>query len=303
MVTDGTGRTYVWDSRDRMSGVTGINPSTFVYDTFNRRTSRTIDGTNNGFIYDGFQPIHTLNGSTITGTLLSGLRLDERYARVTSAGTTALLSDAIDSLISMVNSSGTAVGTFTYEPYGKPTHSGTDSTGYRFTGQIEDATGLMYYRARYYNPRLSRFVSEDPIEFAGGANLYGYVDGDPILRSDPLGNQGIGPFDSVPPEIANYDPRNGYPEGYRKPLFPETADWCTRVPDFFPMACRYHDECYDRKGSCKKSCDKEFLKDANRQWPNFPGLSYLYYAGIYILGDKYFREAQEKASGSCNECR
>ncbi|MCW5625050.1 MAG: hypothetical protein KIT73_10070, partial [Burkholderiales bacterium] len=68
-----------------------------------------IDGVNNGFIYDGFQPIHTLNGSTITGTLLSGLRLDERYARVTSAGTTALLSDAIDSLISMVNSSGTAV--------------------------------------------------------------------------------------------------------------------------------------------------------------------------------------------------
>ncbi len=38
------------------------------------------------------------------------------------------------------------------------------------------AAGLYYYRARYYNADLQRFISEDPIEIAGGqVNLYGYV--------------------------------------------------------------------------------------------------------------------------------
>jgi uncharacterized protein RhaS with RHS repeats len=45
----------------------------------------------------------------------------------------------------------------------------------------------MYYRARYYNPRTARFLSEDPIGLAGGVNLYGYVDGDPVNSTDPLG--------------------------------------------------------------------------------------------------------------------
>ncbi len=48
-------------------------------------------------------------------------------------------------------------------------------------------TGLYYYRARYYDPRLGRFISEDPIRFAGGNNFYAYVYGDPVNLVDPLG--------------------------------------------------------------------------------------------------------------------
>jgi uncharacterized protein RhaS with RHS repeats len=44
-----------------------------------------------------------------------------------------------------------------------------------------------YYRARYYHPGLQRFLSEDPIGFAGGFHLYAYVENNPLLYTDPLG--------------------------------------------------------------------------------------------------------------------
>ncbi len=48
-------------------------------------------------------------------------------------------------------------------------------------------TGLYYYRARYYDPTVGRFISEDPIGFGGGINFYAYVRNDPVILTDPLG--------------------------------------------------------------------------------------------------------------------
>src|SRR5439155_1920634 len=51
-----------------------------------------------------------------------------------------------------------------------------------------DATGLYYYRARYYHTTLQRFISEDPIEFGGrDLNSYAFVNNNSINRVDPLG--------------------------------------------------------------------------------------------------------------------
>ena len=47
--------------------------------------------------------------------------------------------------------------------------------------------GLYYYRARFFDPRVGRFISEDPIEFKGGLNFYSYVSNRPLNRVDPLG--------------------------------------------------------------------------------------------------------------------
>lgn len=84
---------------------------------------------------------------------------------------------------------GTLQTQYTYEPFGFASQTGVASTNsYTYTGREEDGTGLMYYRARYYHPRLQRFISEDPIGFAGGdANLYAYVGGNPISRTDAYG--------------------------------------------------------------------------------------------------------------------
>jgi RHS repeat-associated protein len=51
----------------------------------------------------------------------------------------------------------------------------------------QDASGLLYRRNRYYDPSTGRFTQEDPIGLAGGLNLYGFANGDPVSYSDPYG--------------------------------------------------------------------------------------------------------------------
>ena len=65
---------------------------------------------------------------------------------------------------------------------------------FQYTGRENDGTGLYYYRARYYSPELSRFISQDPIGFRGGINQHVYVEGDPISYTDPEGTNKIGEF-------------------------------------------------------------------------------------------------------------
>jgi RHS repeat-associated protein len=64
--------------------------------------------------------------------------------------------------------------------------------GYAFTGREWDPeTGLYYYRARYYDPKIGRFISEDPIGFEAGINFYAYVSNNPVNWVDPFGLQAI----------------------------------------------------------------------------------------------------------------
>jgi RHS repeat-associated protein len=72
--------------------------------------------------------------------------------------------------------------------YGSTTISGAANTNaLQFTGRENDGTGLSFYRARYYDPRLQRFISEDPLGPAGGVNLFTYAENQPIAYTDPLG--------------------------------------------------------------------------------------------------------------------
>ena len=53
---------------------------------------------------------------------------------------------------------------------------------------MAEPNGLYYMRARYYDPVVGRFISEDPIGFAGrDVNLYAYVSGNPVNYIDPDG--------------------------------------------------------------------------------------------------------------------
>lgn len=97
--------------------------------------------------------------------------------------------DALGSTVALGDGTGTLQTQYTYEPFGFTTQTGTASTNsYKFTGREDDGTGLYYYRARYYLPRLQRFIGEDPIGFSGGDwNLYAYVYNAPTTFSDPEG--------------------------------------------------------------------------------------------------------------------
>jgi RHS repeat-associated protein len=85
---------------------------------------------------------------------------------------------------------GSAVAQYAYELFGNMTvTSGSSTNSYEYTGRENDGTGLYFNRARYYNPQLQRFISEDPIQFGSGdTNLYAYVGNDPTSLTDPNGN-------------------------------------------------------------------------------------------------------------------
>lgn len=86
----------------------------------------------------------------------------------------------------MTNSSGSVTEQTAYDSFGNATTN--FSTRYQFTGrEFDNFTGLHYYRARWYDANLGRFISEDPIGFAGGINLYGYVGNKPLSFVDPFG--------------------------------------------------------------------------------------------------------------------
>jgi RHS repeat-associated protein len=186
----GVTTTYTWNARNQLAGIskTGFTAS-FTYDSFGRRTGKTINGTTTNFLYDGLNPVQEKNGTTVTANLLTGLGIDEFFTRTDGVGVRSLLPDALGSTVALGDSTGTLQTQYTYEPFGFTTQTGSASTNsYKFTGREDDGSGLMYYRARHYQPRLQRFVSEDPIGFLGGdANLYGYVFGDPVSLVDPLG--------------------------------------------------------------------------------------------------------------------
>lgn len=74
-----------------------------------------------------------------------------------------------------------------FDAWGNVTQSGGTIPTYGYTGREPDASGLIFYRARYYHPGLGRFASRDPIGMQGGINPYAYAGGNPVLYNDPSG--------------------------------------------------------------------------------------------------------------------
>jgi RHS repeat-associated protein len=199
LTSDGT-TTYTWDARNRLAGLSGPNmTTTFQYDALGRRTRKTINGIAIDFLYDGLNPVQELAGAVPVANLLTGLSIDEFFTRTDAAGPLAFPTDALQSTLGLADVSGTVGTEYTYEPFGMTTVGGPPAdNAFQYTGRENDGTGLYYYRARYYHPGLQRFISEDPMVFAGGdVNLYAYVGNSPVNFIDPLGERGFMPRPST----------------------------------------------------------------------------------------------------------
>ena len=147
-----------------------------------------MNGVTTGFLYDGAQAIAELKGSALDTVYHTGLEIDEVLARYGAGGNKTLLTDALMSVIAQANDDQSVQNFYGYSPYGEAQTQGPDGGNpLQYTGREADGTGLYYYRARYYDPVIKRFISEDPIGILGGINPYAYVGGDPITYADPLG--------------------------------------------------------------------------------------------------------------------
>jgi RHS repeat-associated protein len=209
-ITDPGGvTTLTWDARNRLAALTGPSlNAAFAYDSLGRRSTRQVNGTRTDFLYDGVNPVQELSGTSVTANILSGLRVDEYYTRTDARGTHTLLTDALGSTLALTDNAGTLSSTYSYEPYGRTTTTGTTNPNpFQYTGRENDGTGLYYYRARYYLPSTQRFVSEDPLGFLGGdTNLYGYVLQNPVNFIDPDGQFPFGINFSAFPSPDNAEP-------------------------------------------------------------------------------------------------
>jgi len=95
------------------------------------------------------------------------------------------------STITLTADNGIVVDRFEYSLYATLTYRvGADDTPFLFNGRYgvqTDPNGLLYMRARYYNPYLCRFINPDPSGFAGGLNFFTYANGNPVSYLDPFG--------------------------------------------------------------------------------------------------------------------
>jgi RHS repeat-associated protein len=188
--TDAQGQTtYQWDARGRLTGaaLSSGESVSYGYDALGRRASRTAGGITTNFIYDGADVVSDQRSDNSTVSYLNGPGVDHKL-RQNSAATGALyfLQDHLGNTRTLTNESGGVVEQIQYEPFGES--AGSSLTRYGFTGRERDElTGLLYSRDRWYDPQQGRFLSEDPIGFAGGLNAYAYVANNPLSFTDPSG--------------------------------------------------------------------------------------------------------------------
>ncbi|MBW4497542.1 MAG: hypothetical protein KME26_31650 [Oscillatoria princeps RMCB-10] len=209
-IATGKVREFEWDYRNRLVGVVDkdaanavIQQVAFTYDAMDRRIAKSVNGAVTHFVYDGDNVLLDFvdsdgtagpNQPVLDRRYLHGPVVDQVLAQDSGAGNVVWhLADHLGTVRDLANSSGAVVSHLTYDSFGNviAQTNGTIMTRYLFTGrEFDEETGLHYYRARYYNGTVGRFLSEDPIGFAGGdANLYRYVGNSPLNATDPTGLQ------------------------------------------------------------------------------------------------------------------
>ena len=144
--------------------------------------------------YDGDNLIEETNATgAVVARYSQGLNIDEPLAILRSSATSYYQADGLGSVTSLSNAAGAVAQNYTYDSFGNTiATTGSLVNSFRYTGREWDTeTSLYYYRARYYDPVSGRFLSEDPVRFAGeDANFYRSVWNAPLSFPDPRGLDG-----------------------------------------------------------------------------------------------------------------
>jgi RHS repeat-associated protein len=187
---------YTYDFENRLIQVDTVTETiSYTYDPFGRRTSKTTASGTTRYIHDGFRVIMEKDDSdTIEAAYIHGIWIDEVLVMKRGGVDYFYSQDGLGSVSDITDLSENTDESFAYDAYGLPSNVSSVGNPYLFTGrEYEPETGLYYYRARYYDPEIGRFLAEDPIGFYGGDfNLNSYVRNNPTNLIDPSGLAWIG---------------------------------------------------------------------------------------------------------------
>lgn len=211
---------FTYDANGNLKTITGAEKSDFTFDYFNRLTSIINQQQQYSYQYnaigsrilrstDGQSTRYTINPNANLSQVLTEIdphnRITAYYvhglgllSKILPDGSTYFYHyDGRANTSALTDQSGATVRQYTYDAFGNSISSGIRSAINDFKlvgkyGVLDDGNGLLYMRARYYSTESGRFISKDPIGYAGGINLYTYANNNPENEIDPTG---LTPFD------------------------------------------------------------------------------------------------------------
>ena len=190
--TAGFAATYnVFDQATSITGAGGSTLSPMTYGGVTQTERRRAGATDFTDSTLGLQVAAPNGGGA--GTFYTRDPSGNLISQRTPSGTHYYILDALGSVVALTkDTDGSVVGRYSYEPYGKPTFSGTVTSNFQYaSGYYDTATKLVKFGARYYDPALGRWTQHDPI--AGNLanpktlNRYAYAGCDPVNNTDVIG--------------------------------------------------------------------------------------------------------------------
>ena len=191
-------QSLTWNSLGQLVSIaTNGTTVTFGYDGSGHRVRKSVSGgATTGYLYAGDNLFMELDGNGNPSTEYAYWPGVDAPLAMSKAGQTYYFtqdpaSSNIDGVVRA--SDNTLQAMYDYTPHGTLRSSSFDNIGnsLQFAArQYDRETGLTYFRARYYDSQIGRFVSEDPLGLGGGINPYVYAGNDPINGHDPFGLDG-----------------------------------------------------------------------------------------------------------------
>ena len=190
-----TGRSMTYDVLNNLTGVSGNFSASYTYDGLGNRRSATRSGSTTKYVLNllaGNPTVLMETNSSGTAQNYYIYGADGLVSRIGANGSTThyYVSDYRGSVVAMTDATTSANVThqYQYDEFGNLLQSQeTDANPFRYVGKyglMYETEDLYFVRARYYDPSIGRFLSEDPI---WSTNLYPYVDNNPIMGIDPSG--------------------------------------------------------------------------------------------------------------------
>jgi RHS repeat-associated protein len=197
-------RSYSYHQAGTLGAVTGI--ATYRYNAQRQRTRKVMGSEATVYHYD-------LAGNLIAETRVDGSLIRDYVwvdatpvAQMESSGQlTYLHTDHLNTPRLGTDSAQQVVWRWEGKAFGDTAASGSVTVNLRLPGQYYDAeSGLHYNWNRYYDPRIGRYITSDPIGLAGGLNTYAYVGNNPLFWVDPDGLRVLNPRNKpISPSVMN----------------------------------------------------------------------------------------------------
>jgi len=179
---DGQELELTYDDAGRLIYIDGSVDAEFTYDGDGQRVASFINGVTTVYVGNVYEEV---NGNPAYYYYAGGKRVAVRR----NGQLYWLLHDHLGSTQLTINDATDDAADLRYRAYGELRYvSGDPQTTYRFTGQrYDEATGLYYYGARYYDPHLGRFIQPDSAYSSPTSNRYTYALNNPVRYTDPTG--------------------------------------------------------------------------------------------------------------------